>query len=155
MLHGVNRMTSDILGSLILNPTMDAIGISGAITLNANRWIVLEHINADGIVEEQPQHLQQIVCCIGSIGSLSHDVLDVATFEMSNPLLAMLLSQPFQNVTPKRLCGWLQPKKVRGAIIGNHQCIKRTGFGSFCSNVAGCLAVQPFQGCRILAHEIL
>src|SRR5262249_29243749 len=112
------------LGDLILAPSVEAFP-AALEALDADRRVAGDHANVDGIVEQQPQRLEQIVCRFWGFSFRPDDVSDVVAFEARQRLVAMLAAECLDDIAAYGLGAGLEPAEFGRAIVGDNEGIDR------------------------------
>src|SRR5262249_28036983 len=134
-------------------PRVDAITMA-AVTLHAHRRIGPDHADIDAVVEEHPQHLEQIVGGLWRVCLRADHVLYVRSFEARHRLVAVLVAEALKDVAAHRLGAGLEPAEFRAAVVGNDQRVDRPGDGPTGGTDVANLRLLAFERRRVLAHEI-
>jgi hypothetical protein len=132
---GTNRMARLELSDLLLGPEVKAIGVL-AILFQADSRVCRDHLLIDRIGQHHPEHLQQMIGCLGSRGLRCDDGLDVIAAETFERLGAMLSPESLDDVPALRLGARLEVGKVGGAIVGNNQRVERARLDALGTDVA-------------------
>src|SRR5262245_50203841 len=121
--------------------------------LDANRRVAREHANIDGVVQQQPERLEQVVCGLWRVGFRPDDVLDVIALEPRQWLVAMFATERLDDVPAHRSGAGFQPTKFRRAIVGNDERIDRARNGAASPDFAR-LCCDAFERGSVLPHEV-
>src|SRR5262249_11908324 len=95
------------LRDLGLGPSMDALAFAGE-ALDADRRVARDHVDADRMVEDHAQHLQQIVCCLRRARFGTNDMCDMRPRQMRDRLLAVLIAETLDHGAAYCLCARIE-----------------------------------------------
>ena len=123
------------LRGLGLGPSVEAFA-AALVALHADSGVACDHPQVDGVVEQQPQDLEQVVGRLRRVRLSADDLLDVRATEASDRLVAMLVAEPLDDIPAHLLCAGLQTAEFRRAVVGDAQRIERAGDGARCPDVA-------------------
>src|SRR5262249_49984594 len=131
-----------------LSPGVKALAPVG-IALLAEGRVACDYADLDGIVEQQPQHLEQIVAGLRRFALGANDVVDVFAFKSRYGLAAMLITAGLADVATHGRRGGLEAAGVGRAVVGNDQRVERTGGYAFGADIA-----HTLECVGVLTHEI-